>query len=164
MLLCFALGSNVSTLMTVQWCKLSWGQCSSMSCEMFLIVVNWRSTHLAGSCLLTQLIMQDGCDLLSIGCHPFLQVSRVWHTIPSNWGDVCLLHHFYRVHCKSLQAYASRTQKCGLCYCSLAAHHLHHSFILALSTLVLNCTSKSLIFSYFKNAISCNVQLLVGLH
>lgn len=141
------------------------GQACHVKC--LWLYVNCWGTHLAGTCLLTQLLVQDGCDLLSIGCHLFLQVSRVWHTIPSNWGDVCLLHHFYQMHYKALQAYTSCTEKCGICYHSLAAHHLHHTFILALHSRVklhLRISCVTGIDLYFKNVISCSFQLLVGLH
>lgn len=138
------------------------GQACHVKC--LWLSANWWGTHLAGSCLLTQLVVQDGCDLLSIGCHPFLQVSRVWHTIPSNWGDVCLLHHCYQMHYKALPAYASCTQKCGICCRTLVAHHLHHTFILALYSLVLNCVFCWYRLSYFKNVISYSFQLLVGPH
>jgi hypothetical protein len=36
LLYCFALGSNVSTFMTIQWCK--FGERWSMSCEIFVVV------------------------------------------------------------------------------------------------------------------------------
>ena len=90
MLYCFALGCNVSTLMTVQWCKL--GEWWSMSCEIFVVVYQLMGHPSGRHFAVNPAPSARWLWPLSIGCRLFLQVSRVCY----NWGDVCLLHHFMR--------------------------------------------------------------------